>query len=470
MLNLYEDIAHADPDRLAIIDQGAEYSYRDFLRRIDVYASWIQRSGPPHARVGIVGLSRFDYLAAVYACAKVGAVAVPGSSNDKQRTQAILQAAGVALTIDSPPSDEPANIERASTQEAMILFTSGTTSEGRKGVILGHEGISTTARFMNRAMGVDRTIRELVYAPLDHAFAFGRCHAVLMAQGTLILVNLTGFVALFDAIRKYKANALSAAPSVLASILRASSKTLAEAGAELRWIQTGAMRFDPTFRDRLCDAFPGARIYLHYGLSEAMRVTFLELQGAPHKRHTEGGPADGVEIAILGPDGEQLARGEQGIIAVRGRNVCLGYTDPALWKKSCRDGWFVTSDRGLIDEDGFLVFSGRDDDAINANGFLVHPDEIESRLQRLFATQAFTVLGLPDPNCIKDKIIVVCVEGATAITLTDVAAAMSGSEAHMIPQTLTWVETLPLTVTGKVNRAELAKRLAQRAADWPAPR
>jgi long-chain acyl-CoA synthetase len=470
MPNLYEDIASAEPDRLAIIDQGAEYSYREFLRRIDVYASFIQRSGPRNARVGIVGLSRLDFLAAVYACAKVGAVAVPGPSSDKQRAQALLKSAGVALTIDGPPSNRPANIERASTQEAMILFTSGTTSEGRKGVILGHDGISTTAQFMNHAMGVDQTIREVVFAPLDHAFAFGRCHAVLMAKGTLILVNLSGFIALFDAIRRYKANALSAAPSVLASILRANAKTLAEAGAKLQWVQTGAMRFDPTFRDRLCDTFPRARIYLHYGLSEAMRVTFLELQGTPHKRHTEGRPADGVEIAILGPDGEHLPRGEQGNIAIRGRNVCLGYTDRARWQNSCRDGWFVTSDRGLIDEDGFLVFSGRDDDAINANGFLVHPDEIESRLQRLFTTQAFTVLGLPDPNCIKDKIIVLCAEGATTVTMTDVAAAMSESDAYMVPQTLTWVETLPLTVTGKVNRAELAKVLVQRMANRPAPR
>lgn len=462
MLNLYDDIAQRPANRTAIIENDREISYDEFFDRIDRFTRFIASGTPPGARVGIAGLSGAEFLAAVYACAKVGAVAVPVPSDDIERKEGILKAAQVSVVVDTRSDNEGPAERRSGIREAMIIFTSGTTSEGRKGVILGHEGISTTAQFMNRAMGIGDSVRELVFAPLDHAFAFGRCHAILIAHGTLVLTELSGFEALFGALQRHRVNALSAAPSVLASILRASEKRLAMSGAGLRWIQTGAMRFDPAFRDRLCKAFPTTRIFLHYGLSETMRVTFIELHAEAHKRHTEGRPADGVEVAILGPQGQRLPPGEEGVIALRGRNLCLGYTDGALWKRTYRDGWFVTSDRGIVDKEGYVIFAGRDDDAINAGGFLVHPDEIEARLQSLFPKQAFSVVGIPDPEGIKDKIIVVCVEGESTVTPKDVATAMEGSEAHMIPRLVASIVKLPRTRTEKVNRAELARVLSQR--------
>jgi len=258
------------------------------------------------------------------------------------------------------------------------------------------------------------------------------------------------------------ASALSTAPSVLATLLRISRKRFETAGAGLRWIQTGAMRFGRSFREQLCDAFPGARIYLHYGLSEAMRVTFMELQSEVGKRHTEGRPSAGVEIAILGEAGERLGPGREGTIAIRGRNVALGYLNEDAWRASCRDGWFVTADRGSVDEDGYLVFAGRSDDVINANGNIVHPDEIEARLHGLLAKRAFAVLGIPDPRDVKDKIIVLAIEGRAECTAEDVARGMQGAPDFMIPRIVISLERLPRTASGKVSRAQLAKELAGR--------
>ena len=462
--NLYLDLPRDCGDATAIAHRGREIPYGEFFESIDRFAAHIRARGVPIAgRVGIVGLEGPDLLAAIYGCAKVGAVSVPLPRGDPARNEAALEAARARLVLSECPDSLPEASDVAAHPEAMVIFTSGTTSEGRKGVILGHEGISSTAAFMNKAMGVDASIRECVFAPLDHAFGFGRCHAVLMTRGTLLLQEeRLGFEPLFESLAAPGTNALSTVPSVLATLLRLSRKRFETAGAGLRWVQTGAMRFDRSFRDTLCEAFPNARIYLHYGLSEAMRVTFMELHGEAGKRHTEGRPSAGVEIAILGESGERLGPGREGTIAIRGRNLALGYLNEDAWRASCRDGWFVTADRGSLDEDGYLVFAGRSDDVINANGNMVHPDEIEARLHRLLAKRAFSVLGMPDPRGVKDKIVVLAIEGRAECTAEDIAREMEGAADFMIPRIVISLERLPRTASGKVSRAQLAKELAGR--------
>lgn len=460
MKTLYSELYRASAAKTAAMWRGRSYSYAEFFERIEDYASHFQQQGVRVGdRIGIPAGHRVDYLAAVYACSRIGAVAVPFAPQDRQRAEGALQAAGVRLVAEHEPERGARSVEGI-TEAAMVIFTSGTTSEGRKGVILGQAGISGTASFMNRAMRVDQSIRECVFAPLDHAFAFGRCHAVLSIGGTLLLENESGgFEQFFSSLAE--ANALSTVPSILATLLRISRRRLELAGGGVRWIQTGAMRFDLSFREGLCDVFPAARIFLHYGLSEAMRVTFLDVHNEAHKRHTEGRPAEGVEIAILDEEGKPLPAGTEGRIAVRGRNLALGYIDAAAWQKVCRDGWFVTADRGKLDEDGYLVFSGRADDVINANGHIVHPDEIESRLHRLLRNRAFSVVGVPDPRGIKDKVIVLAVEG-DAPSVEAIAAAMGNVPDFMIPRIVVAVDRLPTTATGKVIRAKLAADLAAR--------
>jgi long-chain acyl-CoA synthetase len=461
--NLYLDLPQNAPHSIAILERGRPTTFEELFSHIDRYARYLCAQGVTgRDRVGILGLTTLEYLAAVYACARIGAAAVPLPAEDPVRIKAAREAARVRLVVEQPVPDVHATVISSHNPEAMVIFTSGTTSEGRKGVILGHEGISSTAAFMNRAMNVDKSIRECVYAPLDHAFAFGRCHAVLMTGGTLMLeAERRGFEPLFDALSS-GANALSTVPSMLATLLRLSEGRLKAAGAGLRWIQTGAMRFDRAFRDQLCRVFPGARIFLHYGLSEAMRVTFIELHETPLKRHTEGQPADGVEIAILDENGERLGPGSEGRIAVRGRNLALGYVDNEAWQRCLRDGWFVTADRGSLDEDGYLVFAGRSDDVINVNGNLVHPDEIESRLFGFLGRHNFSVVGVSDPRNVKDKVVVLAVEGDPGIGLEEIVEAMAGTVDYMIPHRLVKLERLPRTASGKVSRAMLAKELADR--------
>jgi len=95
-------------------------------------------------------------------------------------------------------------------------------------------------------------------------------------------------------------------------------------------------------------AFPQTRIFLHYGLSEAMRVTLFEMNARPDKIHTEGLPSRGTEVRIF-VDHKPVKRANvEGLIGIKGTNLCLGYLDEKLWKKQLVGDCFVSSDKGVI--------------------------------------------------------------------------------------------------------------------------
>ena len=461
--NLRAEIA-PESDKAAVVIDGTVLTYTDFNRAVDALGARLEAMGvQPGARIGISDLGPGDLLVACYACFGQNLTAVPFTSGDADRTAAALQAAGVeaviAGSLDPVLTADPGDARRP--EVAMIVHTSGTTAASRKGVLIGHASISATCAFMNRAMAIEPDVVEVVFAPLDHAFGLGRCHSVLSLGGTVLLSTGLRLSDLFTWLED-GATALSTTPSTLATLLTRRPAEFAEAASSVRWVQTGAMRFDKSLRDQLCELLPDAAIFAHYGLSEAMRTTFMDLQAHPDKRHTEGPAADGVRIEIRdAATGAELPQGEEGRIVVSGSNLSLGYTDAALWHAACPDGWYLTNDLGHLDEDGYLVFAGRSDDVINANGTIVHPDEIESQLVKLMGATPFSVVGIPDPDGIRDAVVVLCVASDDPPALSEVRTAMKSAPDFMTPRRVLSVAEIPRTGTGKVSRAQLVAMLAE---------
>ena len=140
------------------------------------------------------------------------------------------------------------------------------------------------------------------------------------------------------------------------------------------------------------------------------------------------------------------------MIGVSGEHLCLGYLADELWRQSLRNGFFITSDKGIIDKEGFLEFRGRSDDVINNNGILIHPDEIEQKIRPYLYPAVFSIVGTTDPQRKKDTLIALCVQNEAGLNLTTVWQKISAIDNSFKPNKVFFLERLPQTRSGKVNR------------------
>jgi acyl-CoA synthetase (AMP-forming)/AMP-acid ligase II len=183
----------------------------------------------------------------------------------------------------------------------------------------------------------------------------------------------------------------------------------------------------------------------------------------PEKRlHTVGRPLPGVEVKVLDNAGEQLPVESVGEIAVKGPGVMLGYyRQPGETRNVKReDGFLLTGDLGMLDEEGYLHLVGRRREVIIRDGFSVYPREVEYRLQAHPAVREAAVVGIPDD--VLGEAICACivpVEGAIVtgpevmdwcrVTLAD----------YKVPDLVRFLDEFPRTGTGKPRRVELARMI-----------
>jgi len=178
-----------------------------------------------------------------------------------------------------------------------------------------------------------------------------------------------------------------------------------------------------------------------------------------------GRPVPGHEVAVVDAGGRECPPGEQGAIAVRrGDPVSfLGYwNNERASREKYRGDWLITGDTGVVEDDGWIRFVGRDDDVITSSGHRIGPGEIEDCLIGHAAVQMAAVVGKPDPTRTEIiKAYVVLNEGYASGE--DLAREISEHvktrlAAHEYPREVAFVEALPLTTTGKVIRREMRER------------
>jgi acyl-coenzyme A synthetase/AMP-(fatty) acid ligase len=205
-----------------------------------------------------------------------------------------------------------------------------------------------------------------------------------------------------------------------------------------------------------------------YGLTETLMLV-LNLPGEPVKYGSMGRASPGSDVDVIDASGRRLPCGEEGDIAVLTPNpqMMLGYWKDEERTISCYirgpDGlWYVTGDRGARDEDGYLWYRGRSDDLINSAGYRIGPLEVENILLECASVQSCAVIGSPDPQ--RGEIVkafVVLRAGTSpseALTRQLQEHVKSTTAPYKYPRAIEYVDQLPLTVTGKINRRSLRER------------
>ena len=343
---------------------------------------------------------------------------------------------------------------------ATVIFSSGSTGEP-KGVMLTHHNIMSNIeafRMVFRATLNDNVCSAL---PFFHSLGF---------TATLWFPLVTGFSAAYHSnpmdgekiaqtVREQKSTLLLATPTFLLAYLRRAKR---EDFATLRLVITGAEKLKGKVADAFQEKF-GVRPMEGYGATELSPVITLSLPDVEvggvrqygAKEGSVGHPIPGVTIRVVDPEsGLPLKPGEAGLMLVRGPNVMLGYLgQPAKTAEVIRDGWYVTGDIGIMDEDGFIRITDRMSRFSKIGGEMVPHGVVEDELHsRLGQTGVVAVTAVPDEKKGEKLVVLYAREATDAETL----------QRHMAESPLPnlWkpgrdcyleVESLPILGTGKLD-------------------
>jgi long-chain acyl-CoA synthetase len=416
------------PDRTAVRLDDRALRYRDLDDLSARVAAWLLRRGITAGdRVGLMAPNVPEFLALYYGILRVGAVVVPMNPQFKSREvdyylsdsaaslalawhgvadQAAKGAAGAGTDlVIIEPSDfastladvgpEPSVADRAPSDTAVILYTSGTTGQP-KGAELTHANLLTNVE-VTRTTLLNLGPRDVVLGALPLFHSFGQTVGMgctMASGGCLTLLPRFDPVRALEVIKRDQVTVLMGVPTMYAAILHSASG--AADTASLRLCVSGGAAM-PVEIMRAFEKQFGCMILEGYGLSETSPVASFNHPDRERKPGTIGQAIAGVEMRVQNDDGEPLPPGEIGEIAIRGHNVMKGYwRRPEDTAEAMAGGWFRTGDLARVDSEGYFSIVDRKKDMIIRGGLNVYPREVEEVLYEHPAVAEAAVIGVPD--------------------------------------------------------------------------
>ena len=482
------DRARRSPEKLAIIAGEQTVTYGELRQRILAAAAELASLGVRPGDCVILAASGTPAFAYGYfATHLIGAVAVPLDPQapdtrlahvaGRVEPRAIFAARAYEHATLGPVRaiDDLAGLESNGDEPqgpglddlADLLFTTG-TSGAPKGVMLTHRNILAAATNINGVLGNDASDREVVPLPLSHSFGLGRLRCNALAGGTVILVGgfkLPGEI--LNAMERWKATGFAVVPAGMAVLVRFGQEELAGFSDQLKYMEFGSAPMPLATKQLLIEILPRTRVWMHYGLTEASRCTFIEFHDSREFLDSIGKPTPNVEVRVVDEQNRDMPHGAPGEIIVKGGMVTAGYwQDPERTAKTLVDGWLHTGDLGYKDEQGYVYLHGRKGDMINVGGFNVSPVEVEEVLAQHAAIEQGACIGIPDPSEVSGEVVKVFLvprNGQARPTRRELVDWLKPRlEPYKIPAAVEWVESLPKTGSGKLQRGVLREREAKK--------
>jgi acetyl-CoA synthetase len=364
-------------------------------------------------------------------------------------------------TLNAAPA-EFTTVDTAADDPALIIYTSGTTGNPKGAlhahrVVLGHmPNIEMCHDFLPKP-------GDLMWTPADWAWIGGLINALF--AGWYHAVPIVGHrarkfepQAAMQMMADYAIRNVFLPPTAL-KLMRQADVT--HHGVKLRSIFTGGESLGGELLEWVRATF-GIDAHEVYGQTECNLVIGSNSKLFPIRPGSMGKATPGFDVRIVDEQGEELPRGQRGIIGVRQPNpvTMLEYwRNPEATAKKYAGGFLLTGDLGVQDADGYFWYVSREDDVITTAGYRVGPSEIEHTLMKHPAVAMSAVVGIPDPirtESIKAWIVLrpgFTPGDALAREIQDFVKVQLA--AHEYPRFVQFTETLPMTATGKVLRREL---------------
>ena len=348
-----------------------------------------------------------------------------------------------------------------------ILYTAGTTGKP-KGVMLTHSNLVETNAVTATALGMTGSDVVLVTVPIFAIFGLGAVMSAMAVGACVLLIEKFEADAALRLAADERATAIHGAPAMFAGMLRSALVDELDLGSVRTGVVAGAPVLDRLVREIRERFVPD--IEIAYGMTETSPTVSITRRDDPMeaRNFTAGRLINGVDALVLADDGSPLPVESVGELAIRGFNVMKGYNrQPDETSRSfTEDGFFRTGDLGMVAEDGFLHIIGRQKDTITRGANVIYPRELEDLLRLHPAVQEAVVVGVEDD--VLGELICACVlpvEGAI-VTGDEIKDFCRGHVAlYKVPDLVRFVDSLPMTGSGKVRRVELARMVrAERAA------
>ncbi len=339
---------------------------------------------------------------------------------------------------------------------AAILYTSGTTGRS-KGAMLSHGNLASNAITLHRYWHFQAGDVLLHALPIFHVHGlFVALHTALLNGSTIL------FLPKYDVDQVMQ---LLPESSVMMGVPTFYTRLLdrAEFGRDhcrnMRLFVSGSAPLlaetHVEFEQRT-----GHRILERYGMTETNMITSNPYDGE-RIAGTVGFALPGVAVRIADNDGKLLPAGETGILEVSGPNVFSGYWRlPEKTAAEFRaDGWFITGDIAVMDDDGRVTIVGRAKDLIISGGFNVYPKEVESEIDALPGVKESAVIGVPHPDFGEGVTAIVVADDSTELNEQIIYDALRDRLARFKqPKQIFIVDNLPRNTMGKVQKNILRQR------------
>jgi malonyl-CoA/methylmalonyl-CoA synthetase len=339
---------------------------------------------------------------------------------------------------------------------AAFLYTSGTTGRS-KGAMLTHGNLLSNARTVTQAWHFTEADVLLHALPIYHTHGlFVATNTCLLAGCAMIFQARFETEAVVEALPR--ATAMMGVPTFYTRLL-ASPALDRDLVGNMRLFISGSAPLLPETHEAF-ERRTGHKVLERYGMTETNMNTSNPYDG-PRRPGTVGPPLPGVELRVT-EEGRELPHGEIGILEVRGPNVFKGYWNmPEKTAEDLRpDGWFVTGDLGVVEEDGYVRIVGRGKDLIISGGFNVYPREVEEALDAHPAILESAVIGVPHPDLGEAVVAVLVASGTGTPDLDAVAASLSDLAGFKRPKRYLVAPELPRNTMGKVQKAALREQHA----------